>query len=57
MAELKPGKDPGKTPAMMNKWLDDAVKNGEWVVEMWHTVAWKQNESDTEYYSDGGYRR
>lgn len=54
---VETGEDPGKTPAMMNKWLDDAVKNGEWVVEMWHTVAWKQNESDTEYYSDGGYRR
>ncbi len=45
----------GVKPATMNKWLDDAVTNGEWVIEMWHTVAWKQNEGDAEYYSDGGY--
>ncbi|HIV03019.1 MAG TPA: polysaccharide deacetylase family protein, partial [Candidatus Aphodoplasma excrementigallinarum] len=45
----------GVNPTTMNKWLDDAVANGEWVIEMWHTVAWKQNEGDATYYSDGGY--
>lgn len=46
----------GETAASMNKWIDNAVANNQWLVEMWHSVCWPESEGSTNYASDGGYR-
>ena len=46
----------GVSAATMNGWLDYAVENNKWLVEMWHSVCWPTAEGSTTYESDGGYR-
>lgn len=48
----------GETVETMNAWLDEAVSENKWLVEMWHSVCWEGIGDDGKpaYLSDGGYR-
>lgn len=44
----------GRTTAVMNSWIDSAIANREWMVEMWHTIGWADPDTGL-MVSDGGY--